>query len=195
MGSPLNRPLCQPHLQTDSTLLQLGRVRQPRSHRRTILEMGLHPRIRFSADSLLKSSEETGDFKGHLHPGLSPLGSPDMASFASVIDSVGDLPTSVHGQPSHRSDDREAAPNPSQPSSSRREDFWRLHSLKDLSTDTRHLHEAGWRPSTESSYERAWKSFKRHLCSSNISLDRVGATDVMNYLTLIHKRKLSFSTR
>jgi hypothetical protein len=109
--------------------------------------VGLHPRIRFSSDSSpQESAEETGDVKGHLHPGLSPLGSPDMASFASVADSVRGLLTSVHGQPSDGSDDREATPNPSQPSSSRVEDFWRLYSLQDLPSDTRDLHEAGWRP-------------------------------------------------
>jgi hypothetical protein len=104
-----------------------------------------------------------------------------MASFASNAESVGGSPTSVHGQPSDGSDDRKAAPNPSQPSSSRLEDFLRLHSLQDLPSDTRDLYEAGWRPSTESCYERAWQSFKRHLRSSSVSLDQVGVTDVMNY--------------
>jgi hypothetical protein len=74
------------------------------------------------------------------------------------------------------------------------EDFRRLHSLQDLPIDTRDLHEAGWRTSTESRYEAAWKSFKRHLRSSNVSLDRAGVTDIMNYLTLLYKRKLSYST-
>jgi hypothetical protein len=70
----------------------------------------------------------------------------------------------------------------------------RLHSRKDLPIDTRDLHEAGWRTSTESCYKAAWKSFKGHLRSSNVSLDRAGVTDVMNYLTLFYKRKLSYST-
>jgi hypothetical protein len=52
----------------------------------------------------------------------------------------------------------------------RLEDFRRLHSLQDLPIDTRDLHEAGWCTSTESRYEAAWKSFKRHLRSTNVSL-------------------------
>jgi hypothetical protein len=117
-----------------------------------------------------------------------------MASFASFSDSAGGSPTFVHRQPSDRYDDGEAAPNPSQPSFSRLEDFRRLESLQDLPIDTRDLHEAGWRTSTESCYEAAWKSFKRHPRSSNVSLDRAGVTDIMNYLTLLYKRKLSYST-
>jgi hypothetical protein len=74
------------------------------------------------------------------------------------------------------------------------EDFWRLHSLQDLPSGTRDLHKAGWRLSTEDRYERAWQSFKRHLRSSSVSLDQVGVTHVMNYLTLLHSRKLSDST-
>jgi hypothetical protein len=195
VGSPHNRPLCQQRLQTDSTLHQLGRVRLPRSRRRTLPEVGLHPRVCFSSDSSpQESSEETRDVEGHLHPGLSPLGSPDVASFASDAEGVGGLPTSVHGEPSDGPVDRKAAPNPSQPSSCRLEDFWRLHSLQNLPSDTRDLHEAGWRPSTESRYKITWQSFKRHLCFSSVSLDRVGVTDVMNYLTLLHNSKLSYST-
>jgi hypothetical protein len=64
----------------------------------------------------------------------------------------------------------------------------------DLPSGTRVLYEAGWRPSTEDRYERAWQSFKRHLCSSSVSLDQVGVTHVMNYLTLLHSCKLSYST-
>jgi hypothetical protein len=107
---------------------------------------------------------------------------------------LGGSPISVHGQPSDGSDNGKAAPNPSQPSSSRLEDFLRLHSLQDLPSSTRDLHKAGWRPSTESHYERAWQSFKRHLRSSSISLDQVGVTHIMNYLTLLQCRKLSYST-
>jgi hypothetical protein len=59
---------------------------------------------------LLKSGEEAGDVEGHLHPGLSPMGSPDMASFASFADSDGGLPASVHRQPNDESDDEETAP-------------------------------------------------------------------------------------
>jgi hypothetical protein len=131
------------------------------------------------------SSEEPRDVKRHLHPDLSSLGSPDMTSFASYSDSAGGSLASVHRQPSDGSDGGKAAPNPSQSSFSRSEDFRRLHSLQDLPIDTRDLHEAGWRTSTESRYQAAWKSFKRHLCSSNVSLDRAGVTDVMDYLTLL----------
>jgi hypothetical protein len=170
-------------------LLQLG------SGRRGLPKVGLYPRVRFSTDSSpQESGEEAGDVEGHLHPGLSPLGSPDMASFASFADSDEGSLASFHRQPSDGSDDREAAPNPSQPSSSHQEDFRRLHSLQDLASNTRDLHEAGWRPFTESHYEAAWKSFKRHLRSSNVSLDRASVIDVMNYVTLLHKRKLSYST-
>jgi hypothetical protein len=91
---------------------------------------------------LLKSGEEARDVERLLHPDLSPLGSPDIASFASFSDSAGDLPASIHRQPSDGSDDGKAAPNPSQPSFSRLEDFRRLHSLQDLPINTRDLHEA-----------------------------------------------------
>jgi hypothetical protein len=57
--------------------------------------VGLYPRIRFFTVSPQESGEKTGDVEG-LHPGLSPLGSPDMASLAFFADSDGSLPTSVH---------------------------------------------------------------------------------------------------
>jgi hypothetical protein len=126
-----------------TTLLQLGRIRQPRRRRRALpVRLLLRPCI-FTNLSPQESSEETGDFERLLHPGLSPLGSPDVASFASDAKGVGGLPTTIHGQPSDGSDDGRTAPNPSQPSSSCLEDLWRLNHLQDLPSDTSDLHKAG----------------------------------------------------
>jgi site-specific recombinase XerD len=69
-----------------------------------------------------------------------------------------------------------------------------LNSLQDLPSNTRDLHKAGWHPSTEDRYNRAWQSFKRHLRSSNLSLNQVGVKHVMNYITHLHNLKLSYST-
>jgi hypothetical protein len=83
-----------------------------------------------------------------------------VASFASDAEGVrGSLPA-FHGRPSDESEDGQTAPNPSQPSSSRLEDLWRLNFLQDLPSNTRDLHKAGWRRPTEDRYDRAWQSFK-----------------------------------
>jgi hypothetical protein len=74
---------------------------------------------------------------------------------------------------------------------------WRIFggsTLQDLPSNTRDLHKAGWHPSTEDRYKRAWQSFKGHLCSSNVSLNQVGVKHVMNYLTHLHSLKLLYST-
>jgi hypothetical protein len=70
---------------------------------------------------------------------------------------------------------------------------WRIcgGSLQDLPSNTRDLLKAGWRPFTEDRYDRAWQSFKRHLRSSDVSLDQVGVKQVMNYIAHLHSLKLS----
>jgi hypothetical protein len=154
--------------------------------------VGLPTRVRLSTDlSPQESGEKAGDVKSHLHPGLSPLGSPDVAGFASNAEGVGGLPPAFHGRLSEGSDYVQASPNPSQPSSSRLEDLWRIDSLQDLPSNTRDLLKAGWRLSTENRYNRAWQSFKNHLRSSYISLDQV---NILNYIAHLHNLGLSYST-
>jgi hypothetical protein len=109
----------------------------------------------FPPMALLKRVVKKLDVERHLHPGLSPLGSPNVAGFASDAEGVGGSLPAFHGRLSDGSDNEQAAPNPSQPSSSRLEDLWRINSLQDLPSNTRDLHKAGWRQSTEDRYDRA----------------------------------------
>jgi hypothetical protein len=88
----------------------------------------------------------------------------------------------------------QAAPNPSQPSSSRLENLWRIHSLQDFPSNIRDILKAGWCQSTEDRYDRAWHSFKKHLRSSNVSLDQVGVKHILNYIAHLHNLGLSYST-
>jgi hypothetical protein len=70
-----------------TTLLQLERLRQPRKSRHPVPEVGLPSRIRLPTNrSPQESGEEAGDVERHLQPGLSPLGSPDVASVASDVE-------------------------------------------------------------------------------------------------------------
>jgi hypothetical protein len=132
-----------------TTLLQLGRLRQPRRSSRPVPEVGLHSRVRLpSYRSPQKNGEEAGDVERHLHPGFSPLGSPDMASVASDIEGPGGSPPAFHGRLSDGSDDWQAAPDPSQPPSSRLKDLWRINSLRDLPGNTKDILKAGWHQST-----------------------------------------------
>jgi hypothetical protein len=69
-----------------TTLLQLGCLRQPRRSRRPVPEVGLPSRVHLPTNcSPQESGEEDGDVERHLHPSLSPLGSPDMASVGSDV--------------------------------------------------------------------------------------------------------------
>jgi hypothetical protein len=182
MGSPCDRPLCQLCLQADTSLLQLECLQQPRRRRCPVPEMGFPSRVRLPTNrSPQESGEETGDVERHLHPGLSPLGSLDVASVASDVEGPGGSSPAFPGRLSDGSDNRKAAPDPSQPPSSRLEDLWRINSLQDLPGNTKHILKAGWCQSTEDRYDRAWKSFKRHLRSANVPLDQVGVKHILNY--------------
>jgi hypothetical protein len=93
--------------------------------------MGLPSRIHLPTNhSPLDSGEEIGDVERHHHPCLSPLGSPDVASVASDVEGPGGSPPAFHGRLSDRSDDGQAAPNLSQPPSSRLKDLWKINSLQ-----------------------------------------------------------------
>jgi hypothetical protein len=195
MGSPCDRPFCQQRLRADTTLLQLGRLRQPRRGRRSVPEVGLSSRVRLPTNhSPQEIGEEAGDVKRHLHPGLSPLGSPDMASVASDVEGPRGSPPAFHGRLSDRFDDRQAAPNPSQPPFSRLEDLWRINSLQDLPGNTKDILKAGWRQSTEDRYDRAWQSLKRHLRSANVPVNQVGVKHILNYIARLHNLGLAIRT-
>jgi hypothetical protein len=60
------------------------------------------------------------------------------------------------GRLSDGSDDGQAAPDPSQPPSSRLEDLWRINSLQDLPGNTKDILKSGWSQATEDRYDRAW---------------------------------------
>jgi hypothetical protein len=83
----------------------------------------------FPPIALLKSGEEVEDVERHLHPGLSLLRSPDVASIASDAEGAGGSPPAFHGRLSDGSDDGQTAPNLSQPPSSCLKDLWRINSL------------------------------------------------------------------
>jgi hypothetical protein len=182
MGSPQDRSLCQQCLQAVPTLLQLGRFRQPRRSRRSIPEVGLPSRIRLSSDrSPQESGKKTGDVERLLHPGFSPLGSPDVAGIAFDAEGPEGSTPAFHRRLSDGSDDGQAAPDPSQPPSSRLEDLWRINSLLDPPGNTKDIFKAGWRQFTyqlsDSSMLRplqdaisgcgAWKWNKRFLLFLN----------------------------
>jgi hypothetical protein len=120
--------------------LQLERLRQPRRSRRLVPEVGLPSRVRLPTNcSPQESGEEAGDIERHLHPGLSPLGSPDVASVAFEVEGPGGLPPALPGILSDGSDNGQAAPDPSQPPSSRLEDIWRIISLQELPGNTKDI--------------------------------------------------------
>jgi hypothetical protein len=104
------------------------------------------------------------------------------------------LPPAFPRRLSDRSDDGQAAPNPSQPPSSRLENLWRINSLEDLPGNTEDILKAGWRQSTEDQYDRAWQSFKRHLRSANVPLDQVGVKYILNYIAPLHNLGLAYRT-
>jgi hypothetical protein len=176
-------------------LLQLGRLRQPRGSRRSVPEVGLSSRIHPPTNcSPQETGEEVGDIKRHHHPGLSPLGSPDVASIASDAEGAGGSPPAFHIRLSDGSDDRQAVLDPSQPPSSQLEDLWMINSLQDLPGNTKNILKAGWRQSTEDRYDRACQSFKRHLCSAKVPLNQVGVKHILNYIAHLHNLELSYRT-
>jgi hypothetical protein len=56
------------------------------------------------------------------------------------------------------------------------------------------LFSAGWKRSSEDRYERAWQSCKAFLRSSSIPLHQVSLKTILDYLTHLYDRGLSWST-
>jgi hypothetical protein len=114
--------------------------------------------------------------------------------FASLVSHGRRLPSSNERRPHHQPDDRRASSKPGETFSRRLDDFreyWGVNAISDRSFC---LIMAGWKQSSEDCYERAWQSFKAFLRSSSILFHQVSLRNVLDYLTHLYNRKLSWST-
>jgi hypothetical protein len=109
--------------------------------------------------------------------------------------SSGGRPSSfLQRRPRHRPVDRGASSIPGAALPSRLEDLrgsWGVDAVSDRSF---RLIAAGWKRSSEDRYERAWQSFKTFLRTSSIPLHQASLKTVLDYLTHLYDRGLSWST-
>jgi hypothetical protein len=69
--------------------------------------------------------------------------------------------------------------------------YWGVDAVSDRSF---HLITAGWKQSSEDRYKRAWQSFKAFLRSSSIPFHQASLRSVLDYLTHLYDRGLSWSS-
>ena len=103
-------------------------------------------------------------------------------------------PSSNERQPHHQPDDRGASSKPGEAFSRHLDDFRRCWGVNAISDPSFYLIKVGWKRSSEDCYERAWQSFKNFLRPSSIPFHQVSLRDVMDYLTHLYNRRLSWST-
>jgi hypothetical protein len=108
--------------------------------------------------------------------------------------SGGRPPSSLQRRPRHRPVDRGASSIPGEALLSRLKDLrgsWGVDAVSDRSF---RLIAAGWKRSSEDRYERAWQSFKTFLRSSFLPLHQASLKTILDYLTHLYDRGLSWST-
>jgi hypothetical protein len=137
--------------------------------------------------------EEAGVVEGSVSPRHSVLGSPDLVRQSPGASSVGRPSSSLPKRPRHRPVDRGASSISGAALLSRLEDLrgsWGVDAVSDRSF---RLIAAGWKQS-EDHYERAWRSFKAFLHASSIPLHQATLKTVLDYLTHLYDRGLSWSS-
>ena len=77
--------------------------------------------------------------------------------------------------------------------SSRLEDFRRLHAST-ISDESFSLVAESWRKSSSSRYDAAWRSFKEFLSSRRVSLNQVDLKVVSDYLYHLYEKRLAYRT-
>jgi hypothetical protein len=122
------------------------------------------------------------------------LGDPDLVRQSPGASGGGRPPSSLQQQPRHRPVNRGASSIPGAALPSRLEDLrgsWGVDAVSDRSF---RLIAAGWKRSLEDRYERAWQSFKTFLLTSSIALHQASLKTVLDYLTHLYNRGLSWSS-
>jgi hypothetical protein len=141
MGSPRDQPLRQQRLQADTTLLQLGHLRQPRRSRLPFPPISLLKRV------VKKLETSRGTFilweAQTWLASLLTLKVLEVCHLPFMEDLVTDL---TMGKPPPILHNLHLV-------------LWRINSLQRLPGNTKDILKAGWRQSTENPYDRAWQSF------------------------------------
>jgi hypothetical protein len=165
------------------------------SHRRAQYEVGFHAGLPFSPHSPPQEGcEETVVVQGDLSPRHSLLGGPYLVRQSPGASSGGRPSSSLPRRPRLRPVDRGASSIPGAALPSRLEDLrgsWGVDAVSDRSF---RLIAAGWKRSSEDCYERACQSFKTFLRASSIPLCQATLKTVLDYLTHLYDRGLSWSS-
>jgi hypothetical protein len=195
VGSTPDRPLRISPVSADSALHVLESGGQPGSHQRAQHEVGLRAGLPLPSHSPPQEGyAEAGIVHWDVSSRRPVLGGPDLVCLSPGASGGEHPPSSFQRRPHHRPDDRGASSNPGEALSSRLEDLrgsWGVDAVSDRSF---RLISAGWKRSSEDRYERAWQSFKAFLRSSSIPLHQASLKTILDYLTHLYDRDLSWST-
>ena len=195
MGQSGDRPVCVSPVCSSSPVHGLGQCRVGSSIRRPLSTMVLRSGLCFPPNpSDPQSDTETSPSNRRLHIDNPVLDSPGLVPQVNQPASEGPPSSPLPRQSSGGPDNRPAAGAPTLPPSRRLEDYRRAHNLGSVSDDAFNLISNGWRKSSNDRYERAWEAFSRFLRSHNVPVDSVSIGNVVDYLSLLYRKNLSYST-
>lgn len=195
LGNADDRSLCVTKVDSTSPLHGLGKHPISGSLRCSVSPMDIRHSLSISSSpSDLEGGGKDCSFVGPVHSSLPLLAGSSVASEAAKSPSVGRSSPAFSEQSGGRSCFRKSTPASPVPPSRRLEDFRRAHKLEGVSTESFQLISSGWRQSSNDRYDRAWRSFSDFLRSNNVSIDSVSVNDVVDYLSLLFRRGLKYST-
>ena len=194
MGNAADRPLRNRQLDSADSFFRLGGVPKRRSLRRPPPSLGLSVGVHFPSSATPPSSpRQNGALEGGIHPHHPLLEDAEMVSSPSGHEDSGSKAPSPTTKSGNRSNDRFTSAQTQPSSSTRLEDFRRLHASS-ISDESFRLVAESWRKSSSTRYDAVWRSFQDFLSSGRIPLDKVDLTIVSDYLSSLFHKGLAYRT-
>ena len=194
LGVAGSRSVCDRALDSADAFLRLGSSPLGGSLRCPPSTLGFQVGVRFpsSAHSSPRPGQDS-DVEGGVRANHPVLESPKVVSSPPQHEDPGSSTSPASSRLGDRSDDKRSSAQAGPRTTSRLEDFRRLHASS-LSAESFRLVAGNWRKSSSSRYDAAWRTFKDFLSTRKIPLDQVDLTVVTDYLSHLFVKGLAYRT-
>ena len=194
LGNTGNRSVCDRELDAANSFLRLGSSPNSRSVRRPPPALELPDGVCVSSSSSPASRpQQDSGVDGGVHPYHPPLENAEVVSTTPRNGHSGSTPPPASSRLGSGSNNGFSASQARSASSSRLEDFRRLHASS-ISDESFNLVAGSWRKSSSDRYDAAWRSFKDFLSSRGVSLDQVDLKAISDYLSHLFAKRLAYRT-
>ena len=195
VGATADRPVCFNRLGSTSPICGLGGVSIGGGIRCSISPLEVSNGLFVPpSPSHSEGLDEAPQISRKLHPNNAILASPILVPRSPSAERTGGSSPSSPSRFSGGPSDRPPSTSTQFSSSRRLDDFRNTHGLRDVNDSTFQLVKAGWRGSSNDRYERAWSAFLRFLRTRRIQVASVSVKDILEYLSLLYSKGLSYST-